>query len=107
MRGKWSLLALRIAGAQKKEKSCDWGIDKQPQIQYSHNRGDLPMETTKAAERLNYGIAEYTPFIQAWLNSCPAVIDYRETTVKSRPVLEFTYDESIEVLNVPAGVNFS
>lgn len=80
--------------------------------------------------KMKYGIAQYTPFIQSWLNSCPAVIDYRETAIKSRPVvgtendafgkprlklgkvqkktmLEFSYDESVEVPSVPSGVNFS
>ena len=53
-------------------------------------------------ENLESGVAANTAAAQAWLNSCPAVIDWTE----DGETISFRYDPTIEVLAVPHVVTF-
>ena len=48
------------------------------------------------------GTAENTAFAQGWLNSCPAVIDWREAGER----ISFRFDPTIEVSIVPDCIRF-
>lgn len=63
----------------------------------------VEVEPDRGGKERQIGTAHNTPFLQDWLNRCDAVIRWREI---SSEVIEFAYDPAIEVLNVPAGVDF-
>lgn len=49
------------------------------------------------------GTARNTAFIQNWLNFCPAVLAWKEIDEET---IIFNYDSSVEVFQVPNGVEF-
>ena len=57
----------------------------------------------KARITSSTGTAQNTAYIQQWLDTCPAVLAWKEIDEDS---IEFTYNMSIEVYIVPNGVNF-
>jgi len=61
------------------------------------------MEQPVENNNIGIGTADNTAAAQAWLNSCEAVIDWKEI---SNSDIEFRYDPSVEVTIVPHFVHF-
>jgi ferredoxin-like protein FixX len=61
------------------------------------------LDHPESASALPSGTARNTAFIQNWLNFCPAVRAWKEIDEET---IIFNYDSSVEVSQVPDGVEF-